>query len=481
MTTVVIGNCGFTIAPSKPEHRDLNARNLAVVEGMPLEALKAGIDWDFESYPEYLDCLERKGMVPNVASFCGHSSVRVNVMGEDAMKRAATPGEVGQMKKIVREALNAGAIGFGTSTLEQHNGINGIPMPSRFADEHEMMELTATLGEKGKGVFMLTKGMTSTIAWLEQIAQNNGRPVMICAMFSDPNDPQRVVREFREIEAARGRGHELWGQVASYPLGMEFTLALPYPLHALLSWRPAMQAIGTPQYLELFADRSFRKAVKAEARTTSVPVRFSYHSFKLMRVQDVAEPKFADLVGKHVINLAKDAGKDPFDWWLDHALDGGIDTMFDCKLFNIDEENVRDLLVNPYAALGLGDAGAHLSFLCDAGFGLHLLGHWVRERGDLTLERAVQMLTSRLADAYRIPDRGRLVAGAHADMMMFDPATVGRGEKQHVSDLPGGATRVNMPATGVAGVWVNGKRVVDESGRISNCGKPGVLIRKFNV
>jgi N-acyl-D-aspartate/D-glutamate deacylase len=165
VTTVVIGNCGFTIAPSKPEHRDLNARNLAVVEGMPLEALKAGIDWDFESYPEYLDCLERKGMVPNVASFCGHSSVRVNVMGEDAMKRAATPAEVGQMKKIVLEALDAGAVGFGTSTLEQHNGINGIPMPSRFADEHEMMELTGTLGEKGKGVFMLTKGMTSTVPW----------------------------------------------------------------------------------------------------------------------------------------------------------------------------------------------------------------------------------------------------------------------------------------------------------------------------
>ena len=134
VTTVVIGNCGFTIAPCKPEHRDLNARNLAYVEGMPIEALQAGIDWDFESYPQYLDSLQRKGMVPNVASFCGHSSVRVNVMGEDAMERAATAAEVSQMRKIVLEALDAGAIGFATSTLEQHNGIDGIPMPSRFAD-----------------------------------------------------------------------------------------------------------------------------------------------------------------------------------------------------------------------------------------------------------------------------------------------------------------------------------------------------------
>jgi N-acyl-D-amino-acid deacylase len=481
VTTVVIGNCGFTIAPCKPEHRDLNARNLAYVEGMPIEALKAGVDWDFESYAEYLDCLERKGMVPNVVSFCGHSSVRVNVMGDDAMKRVATPAEIAQMKQIVRGALDAGAVGFATSTLEQHNGIDGIPMPSRFADEAEMMELTGTLGETGKGVFMLTKGMTTSVPWLEEIAERNGRPVMICAMFSDPNDPERVVREFGEIAEARDRGRELWGQVASYPLGMEFSMALPYPLHAMISWRPAMESIDTPRYRELFADRSFREAVKAEALTTSVPVRFSYHSFRHMRVLKAQDPKFAPLTGKMVTDLAKDAGQDPFDWMLDHALDGGMETMFDCKLFNIDDDRVRDLLVNPYAALGLGDAGAHLSFLCDAGFGLHLLGHWVRERGDLTLEQAVQMLTSRSADAYRIPDRGRLVPGAHADIMMFDEKTVGRGEKRHVSDLPAGASRVDIPPTGVKGVWVNGQRVVNESGPVEDCGIPGTLIRDFTV
>jgi N-acyl-D-aspartate/D-glutamate deacylase len=479
VTTVVIGNCGFTIAPCKPEHRDLNARNLAYVEGMPIEALQAGIDWGFESYPEYLDLLEGKGMVPNVASFCGHSSVRVNVMGEDAMKRAATPGEVSQMRKIVLEALDAGAIGFATSTLEQHNGVNGIPMPSRFADEHEMMALTGTLGEKAKGVFMLTKGMTSSVPWLEEIAARNGRPVMICAMFSDPNDPERVVREFGEIAAARKRGRELWGQVASYPLGMEFSLALPYPLHAMIAWRPAMESIGTPRYRELFADKSFREAVKAEALTTSVPVRFSYHSFRQMRVQEVTDPKFKPLVGKLVPDLAKESGQDPFDWLLDHALAGGMETVFDCKLFNIDDDRVHELLVNPYAALGLGDAGAHLSFLCDAGFGLHLLGYWVRERGELTLEQAVQMLTSRAADAYRIADRGRLVPGAHADLMMFDPDTVGRGEKTRVSDLPAGAYRVDMPPTGVLGVWINGKRAVDNGGPVADCGKPGTLIRNF--
>jgi N-acyl-D-amino-acid deacylase len=239
---------------------------------------------------------------------------------------------------------------------------------------------------------------------------------------------------------------------------------LAYPLHAIISWRPAMESIGTDPYRQLFADQSFRETVKAEALTRGVPVRFSYHSFEQMRVQDTPNSKFQSLVGSTVADLARAAGTDPFDWVFDHALDGGVQTMFDCKLFNIDEDRVRELLVHPCSALGLGDAGAHLAFLCDAGFGLHLLGHWVRERGTLSLEQAVQMLTSRLADAYRIPDRGRLVPGAQADVILFDPQTVGRGEKRRVADLPAGARRVDIPPTGLKGVWVNGHRVVDERG-----------------
>ena len=266
VTSVVIGNCGFTIAPCRPSDRDLTLRNLTHVEGMPLEALRAGVDWDFESYPDYLRLLERKGTVPNVASFVGHSSVRTFVLREDAAKRAATKAEVAQMKQLVADALQAGAVGFATSTLEQHNGENGIPMPSRLADEHEMLELTGALGEAGKGVFMLTKGMTTTVPWLEQIAQRNGRPVMIAALFVDPNDPQRVFDELEEIGAARARGRELWAHVSCFPLGMEFTLRHPYPLEALLAWRPAIEAEGSEQYQRLLADPAFRTAIKAEAR-----------------------------------------------------------------------------------------------------------------------------------------------------------------------------------------------------------------------
>jgi len=206
VTTVVIGNCGFTIAPCRPANRDLVVRNLTHVEGMSLEAMRAGIQWDFESYPEYLASLERRGLVPNVASFVGHSSVRTYVLGEEASKRKATDAEIAEMRRIVVEALRVGAIGFATSTLEQHNGEHGIPMPSRLADEREMAALTGALGEVGRGVFMLTKGMTSTVPWLEGIAAATRRPVMIAAMFVDPGDPTRVFRELGEIETARSRG-----------------------------------------------------------------------------------------------------------------------------------------------------------------------------------------------------------------------------------------------------------------------------------
>ena len=352
-------------------------------------------------------------------------------------------------------------------------------MPSRLADEHEMLELTGALGEAGKGVFMLTKGMTTTVPWLEQIAQRNGRPVMIAALFVDPNDPRRVFDELEEIGAARGRGRELWAHVSCFPLGMEFTLRHPYPLEALLAWRPAIEAEGSEQYRRLLGDPAFRTAIKAEARSRTVPNRFSYHSLEHMTIKEVTQARHAGLVGRNVAELARADGKDPFDWFLDFGLDGELDAMVDCKLFNTDENAVRELIRHPHAQVTLSDAGAHLSFLCDAGFGLHLFGHWTRERGDLSLEQAVQSVTSRPADLYRMKDRGRLAPGIWADLILFDPASVGRGPKRRVSDLPGGASRVDTPATGLHGVWVNGVRAIDENGPIADCGRPGKLMREF--
>ena len=479
VTTVVIGNCGFTIAPCRPADRDLTLRALTHVEGMSLDALRAGVNWDFETYPQFLDAMERRGVVPNVGSFVGHSSVRTWVLGADATKRAATEPEIAEMRRLVLEAVRAGAIGFATSTLEQHNGENGIPMPSRLADERELFALTGALGEAGRGVFMLTKGMTSTIPWLETVAERSGRPVMIAAMFVDPGDPTRVFRELSEIEAARARGRELWAQVGCFALGMEFTLRHPYPLEAFLAWRPAIEAKDEREYRRILADASFRQSLKAEAATTGVPNRFSNKTWPHLTIMSVTRPENEGLVGRTIGELASESGRDPFDVFLDFGLGGELDAMFDCRLFNTDEDEVKKLLRHPHAAVALSDAGAHLSFLCDAGFGLHLFGHWARERGDLTLEAAVKRVTSDVADAYRIKDRGRLVPGAWADLLLFDPATVGRGPKRRVHDLPTGADRLDTPAVGVHGVWVNGTRTVDAAGVMRDCGRPGQVLRAF--
>src|SRR5580765_6393644 len=310
VTTVVIGNCGFTIAPCRPANRDLVVRNLTHVEGMSLEAMRAGIQWDFESYPEYLASLERRGLVPNVASFVGHSSVRTYVLGEDASRRTATDAEIAEMRRIVVEALRTGAIGFATSTLEQHNGENGIPMPSRLADEREMTALTGALGEVGRGVFMLTKGMTSTVPWLEGIAAATRRPVMIAAMFVDPGDPTRVFRELAEIEAARSRGRELWAQVGCFPLGMEFTLRHPYPLEAFLAWRPAIVAPDETRYRAVLADPSFRAALKQEIGQPGVPNRFSDKNWDHLTIAEVQRPEHKGLLDKTIGQLARDQRRD---------------------------------------------------------------------------------------------------------------------------------------------------------------------------
>jgi N-acyl-D-aspartate/D-glutamate deacylase len=229
----------------------------------------------------------------------------------------------------------------------------------------------------------------------------------------------------------------------------------------------------------VLSDPSFRAKLKAEAATTGVPNRFSTKTWPHLTVMSVTKPENRHLIGKSIGELARESGKDPFDVFLDFGLDGELDAMFDCRLFNTDEDEVKKLLRHPHAAVALSDAGAHLSFLCDAGFGLHLFGHWARERGDLTLEEAVKRVTSDVASAYRIPDRGRLAPGAWADLLLFDPTTVGRGPKRRVNDLPTGADRLDTPAVGVHGVWVNGVRTVNEAGVIPTCGRPGRVLREF--
>src|SRR5438876_9023294 len=240
VTTAVIGNCGFTIAPCRPADREITMRNLTQVEGMSLDVLRQGIEWGFETFPQYLAQLRRRGSAVNIAAYIGHSSVRTYVMGKDASTRAATDDEIDDMQQIVREAMRSGAVGFASSTSPAHNGEGGLPMPSRLAEDREMAALVNAMGESGRGVYMMTKGGHTSVPFLESLAASSGRPVMIAALLHNSTSPQTVFDDLDGIAQANTRGRRLIGQVSCCPLTMDFTLASPYPVEGLQRWKPAL-------------------------------------------------------------------------------------------------------------------------------------------------------------------------------------------------------------------------------------------------
>ncbi|MEQ9327252.1 MAG: amidohydrolase family protein [Rhodospirillales bacterium] len=478
VTTCIIGNCGFTIAPNRPEHRDLFMRNLTQVEGMSLEALRTGIDWSFRSFPEYLDRIEARGVTPNVAAFIGHSALRTWAMGEDATERAATPGEIETMAAVVREAMRAGAVGFATSTAPQHNGDGGKPMPSRLADDDELIGLARAMGADGKGVFMLTRGGQTTIPWLEKLSVAAGkRPVMIAALLHSPNKPTATFEALDDIAAAQSRGVPLYGQVSPCPLTFEFTFRSPYPFESINAWKPAMTA-PKDRVGEILADPSFRQSVRDELATIN-PIRLFNGDWSKVGIIQCARDENAHLEHATIADRAAEAGVDPLDWALDLALSEDLETLFYAHVLNSDEDAVGKMMNHPHASIALSDAGAHLSFFCDAGYGLYLLGHWSRDLGAIPVETAIWQLTGRPADIYGIRDRGYLKPGFAADLLLFDPAAVNRGPSYRLFDLPAGAPRLNTDAIGLHGVWVNGVKVADAGGPVAGCGTPGKLLRDF--
>ena len=479
VTTAIIGNCGFTIAPCKPGDRELVMKNLTQVEGMEIETLRAGIRWEFESFPDYMDMLERQGSALNVAAFVGHSSIRTFVMGEDAPKRTATADEIARMRAIVVEAMQVGAVGFATSTSQAHNGHGGLPMPSRLADDAEMRTLVTSLKESGRGVFMLTKGRQSTPAFLEELAAESGRPVIVAALLHNPTAPQVVFDDLDAISAANSRGRRMHGAISCCPLSFDFTLESPYPIESLASWKPAFALKGEARKAKL-ADPAFRQTIRDELASSGAVRNFNGEWHKVIVVETV-KPDHARYEQCNLAELSAQAGKDPLDFWFDLALAEDLKTVFVAMIANSDEDAVARMIRHPHSLVSLSDAGAHLTFFNDAGFGLHLLGFWAREKGVLTLPEAVYRLTGQAAQAFGIRDRGSLQVGHAADLMLFDPVSVNRGPRHRVRDLPAGGARLTSPAIGVHGVWVNGTRIANEHGLLALSTLPGKLLRDFSA
>ncbi len=478
VTTVVIGNCGFGIAPATPDTRDLILANLSEVEAMSLDSLKAGVEWDFETFPEYLETLRRKGVVPNVASFASHSAIRSVVMKEAGSERAASAEELAQMVRIFREAMAAGAIGLGSSTFENHNGAGGVPVPSRLATDEEFLAFAGVMAEFDHGLTVITCGDRTPIGFLEKLALTSGRPAVYAPLLHYSNQPERAARIAGECRQARARGAPVYAQASCQPLSMDFKLEHAYPLMTVQPW-PELANLDPAGFRQAIAATSFRDRMRASLSHPDGGRIFN-GDWSRVEVTIAATPANQALEGRTIADIAAERGGAPLDVFLDIGLEEDLDTTFTAKLLNVEEERVGELLDDDGNLVSLSDGGAHLTFFCDAGFGMHFLGHWVRELGRYDLPRAVRKLTRDVADIYGLEDRGRIAVGAYADMILFDPQTIGISKAQRVADLPGGATRLMRSAPGLRSVWVNGTRVFDDGAYVRLARPPGQVITRFS-
>jgi N-acyl-D-amino-acid deacylase len=480
VTTIVIGNCGFGIAPCPPPMRTLMAQNLSVVEGMNLDALLSGVQWGFESFGEYLGFLRSKKPTPNVAAFVGHTPVRTAVMGAAGSERAATDDEIAAMRALVRGALDAGAIGFASSVGTNHIGFGGKPMPSRLAEDRELDALVGTLAEAKRGVFHIGAGEGERLGVdaLERIARTTGRPVVFSPVFYNPAFPERASQRLADCAAAQARGAEMYGQVSCQPLSHDFTLDNAYLMYSLAAWKE-LRSADRDTIARTLRDPGFRQRYRDGFKNPAKGLIF-YGDWRIVDVAQVAKPGNLSLEGRSIADIARERGADPVDVFFDLGLEEDLATVFNAKVMNSDEAAVGKLIRSDASVIAQSDAGAHLEFFCDAGFGLYFFARWVRDLKAMSLAEAVHRVTGLPAALYRIPDRGRIAEGAFADLILFDPDRVGISKTRRVKDLPASGSRLVREPVGLDGVWINGAQVFDGRDYVAAQG-PGRVLDRFGV
>ena len=452
-TTVVAANCGFSVAPTRPEHREVIALTLEKVEDMNPATLGAGIPWDFETFPEYLASVERRGTVLNYAAYVGHTALRLFHMGDDAYEREATEEEVAAMARSVREAIEAGAAGLASSFAPTHVGMGGKPICSRIGGVEEFRPLAQQLGALGRGVIEATLGSGFAFDEIYDFQREVGVPITYTALLANPGLWQHGSKVHAD---ERERGTGVWPQISCRTITMQVQLKAPFPFDQ------------APCFAEIYADESpgarerryrdpaWRARALDELANTALQTKWEHF--------ELAESEaHADLVGRGLVEIAEARGVSPLDAMIDISLDEKLETRFRYIQANYDAEGIEHLLQQEQMAIGLSDAGAHVGMLCDAPLPTDLLGQWVRERGALPLEKAVHNLTGEPASIFRFEDRGVLREGAHADVCVFDPDEVAPGEIRRVRDFPADADRLTADSPqGVRHVLVNGTPIQED-------------------
>ena len=479
VTTMMAGNCGFTLAPINPREADYLVRMLAIVEGMPLEALQAGVPCTWSSTGEYLDRIDGT-LAVNAGFMVGHSALRRVVMQEDATKRTATPAEIEAMVAMLRGGLAAGAIGFSSSWGIAHTDASGDPVPSRFAPPDELLALARQCRDfPGTSLEFLPKlvdrfelDQANLLGGLSAAAQ---RPLN-WNVLRIADDPAGAEEAMRQSDHARAMGGKVVGLNMPIPSRARFSFLSGFVLGALPDWGPI---IGLPVDERLAALRDPEVRRRMESTIVRAPQSMQEIArFDQRVITETFTPQTKRYEGRVVADIAREEGKTPFDALLDIVCADSLRTMFTRLPSAPDADQwvaIVDACRTGRTIIGASDAGAHLDFTAYFDYPVYVLEQAVRRYGVLGLEEAVQMLTSIPADLYGVRDRGRLVEGAHADVVVFDPDTVASGPIAMRFDLPAGAGRLYAEPVGVHHVLVNGVPIVADA-EVTD-GRPGTLLR----
>jgi N-acyl-D-amino-acid deacylase len=480
VTTVVMGNCGFTLAPCGKSERHLVVRNLERAEDIAAEAMDAGIDWTWTTFPEFLDRVDALPKGINYACYVGHSALRTYVMGERAFETAATEDDLRAMERELRDAIRAGAIGFTTSRSPSHETPDRRPVASRLATWEEVRRLVGVMGEMNAGLFELAgerfsgdpEGLRAYHVRLRDLAVESGRPVT-WGLFSRRDDPE-VWRTYLDLlEETAAAGGRMFAQVHSRALAVVLSFKTTLPFDRLPVWKD-LRALPLDEQTRRLRDPDLRRRLVEAARQRderrAIGAEPRPAAYEWIFVFDTAE-------GPHrsVADVARERGLDPVEAMIALALETDLERFFLQPIANENQAHALELIKHPRTVVTFSDSGAHVSQIMDASLQTHLLSHWVRAKQALTLEQAVRMLSFEPATHWGFADRGLIREGLRADLLVFDPETIAPEMPEVAHDLPAGARRLVQRARGISATVVNGE-IVLRDGKPSGA-LPGQLLR----
>ena len=481
VTTAIGGNCGFTLAPAGEEHAPYLMRMMARVEGMPLAALEAGLSWDWSSFEDWLGGLDGRVGV-NAGFLVGHSAVRRVVMGE-ACHETASDDQIAAMAGIVRDACQAGALGFSTSTAPTHNDFEGDPVPSRGAAPDELVALAAAVRDiPGTTLEAILAGSLNGFTedekdLLARMSAAGNRPLNWNILGVSSRNPTGPETQLQASDHAAARGGRVVALTLPHSMKIRLSFLSGFVLDAFPGWKPVL-AMPVPERMQALADPEVRRRLDEGAHSEEAGVLRGLADWRRLEIIETFAEENRRHEGRSVGDVADELGAEPFDVLLDIVLADELRTGLRPGGMGETEDDWKlraDIWRDHRTIVGGSDAGAHLDMMCGAIYSTALLAHGVREFGVVSLEEGVHQLTDVPARLYGLTGRGRIADGYAADVVMFDPETVGYGPEKTRTDLPGGAWRLYADATGVARVLVNGVAVVEE-GRLTG-DTPGTLLR----